>query len=174
MDLITQQDWRLWIKKFCRLRFIVIAIWLFKGKSKYTTKHLMYQCIVPRKPSLLRFPSSPNVSLDFVSGNIRTLGKFCLNKLIISAVFYFLLLDSLWLWLTIRQIQKQMSLKWLNNIKAATTLIWVSCLFLTAVNQADQMKKDEKKSTFFYFDKSGEKLKKLEKFLVLTFSWEMK
>ena len=27
-----------------------------------------------------------------------------------------------------------------------------------------------KKSTFFYFDEKGEKLKKLEKFLVLTFS----
>ena len=32
------------------------------------------------------------------------------------------------------------------------------------------MKKGEKRSTFFYFDESGEKLEKLEKFLILTFS----
>ena len=40
----------------------------------------------------------------------------------------------------------------------------------TAVNQAGHPKKGEKKAIFFYFDKSGEKLKKLEKFLILTFS----
>ena len=81
---------------------------------------------------------------------------------------------SLWLWLPRRQIQKQMSLKWCNNIKAATALIWVSCLFLTAVNQAGHTKKGKNKSTFFYFDESSEKLKKLEKFLILSFSWEVK
>ena len=74
----------------------------------------------------------------------------------------------------ISQIQKQMSLKWRDNIKAATALIWVSRLFLTAANQVGQTKKGGKKSTFFCLDESGEKLKKLEKFLILTFSWEMK
>jgi len=40
---------------------------------------------------------------------------------------------------------------------------------VTAVNQVGQTKKGEKKSTFFHFDESGEKLKKLKKFLILTF-----
>ena len=57
-------------------------------------------------------------------------------------------------------------------IKAACkSIAWVPRLFLTAVNQPGQ---GEKKSIFLYFDESDEKLKKLEKFLILTFSWELK
>ena len=37
--------------------------------------------MVPRETSYFCFPSSPDVSLDFVSGNIRTLGK---TKLTVS------------------------------------------------------------------------------------------
>ena len=41
----------------------------------------MSSCSFPRETSLFCFPSSPDFSLDLVSGNIRTLGK---TKLTVS------------------------------------------------------------------------------------------
>ena len=61
-----------------RIQQRVFAIWFFKGKSKYITKHLMYG---PSGNKLVLFPSSPDVSFDFVSGNTRTHGK---TKLTVS------------------------------------------------------------------------------------------
>ena len=48
--------------------------------------------------------------------------------------------------------------------------------FLTAVYQGGRTEdpRKMKKSTYFYFDENGEKLKKLEKFLVSTFSPQVK
>jgi len=66
---------------------------------------------------------------------------------------------------TRRQIQMRMNLKWRDNIK---DLSFSPFLHICQSNRPNKEKL--KKLTFFSFDESSEKLKKVEKFLILTFS----
>ena len=78
IQIYANQDTIAQLLPMCWIQQHVFAIWLFQGKSKYITKHLMCG---PLGNKLVLFSSSPNVSLDFVAGNIRTLRK---TKLTVS------------------------------------------------------------------------------------------
>ena len=55
-----------------------------KGVQNFCFWQLRMQILWRRRCSCVVDLKLPNVSLDFVSGNIRTLGRFCLNTLLIS------------------------------------------------------------------------------------------
>ena len=58
--------------------------------------------------------------------------------------------------------------KWGKNVQAERTFRFAP--FFDSCQSRRPNRESGKKSTFFYFDENVEKLKKLEKFLVLTFS----
>ena len=103
---------------------------------------------------------------------LRTSGKFCLNKLLISV---YVLFAFTWLLITSTLLSKYSIMK--QGAKFKCSFDNGAKMFSEYFNSRHfwQLSKrpnreSGKKSTFFYFDEDGEKLKKIEKCLVLTFS----
>ena len=80
----------------------------------------------------------------------------------------------IWIWFPIRGSIYDLFHISFNQYQSCKSTDLSFAPFLDGCQWSRPNNERRKKSTFFYFVQSGEKLKKLETFLILTFSWEVK